>query len=1014
MKLPERVPVLGKMMQTKWLLGTISALLAAVIGFSVLLFIPRSQKRISTSTQATLDKIYTTATYYYDNYYPGSDTSTGGGDVNDRGDSETIYPNAVYEADDSYFRLGSSFLDDGLGAEHTVLNPYTQAKTYGIQVKATDDQAYIIADNQKVEFNKDADGNFVMKTYVKKNGNWTVFFDSGEPLIQGDSFDSYPTQAKVVTDTANKKVLQLSGTADKGYDFTYVLTAENDSPNIHFEITNHLTEDITLSGREPIIMLWKEGTNLKDKLSINQEVPNYQTLEDTVYWNSCFPATYLYTDGMESGIYFNMTPMTWYSMNDGVERFKVSQARTIERDGKTGIGLDIRKDLMAGAKVKKGDMVIDFYLFGNGDVTKPTKLNALNKLVENFGPTLPSSAPWPTNYVDAGKTTYKDYVQKITKNLLVDGVTYQSQSTKSMSGTTVGWTDGPVFTDRLIDRILQRPGYAIGGSPTGNNVSTSILGDWNCNVNTIIPWIAYNRLNSNPLHKRFLQFGLDSMNLYYDREAKLIRSFEATPSYSGTGKEFIFQNFFFHHSTLWASNMVEQADFDPALNGKFLMSTEGLMTLAKNVDYVFPQLWDIDTMGAATSIDEPELGVTREVWGGATYAYNMCLAYDQTGNSVYLNEAKTAIDKLFTDMSFYVNDLKEKLYTDPYEFPINEVSTAPWGVAACQMLYRYTGDTVYLGYSKDIRNMTLRMMNWYESALSDDPIDQSIAGLGLVHAFSKTDTTCTWENIMTYMPMITEFKNLEVAPDATMLKIYNIFRANAFYFMGPTWNPETVPTAKRYTSGPAGYLAVEDYYSAETPTPMGNHGPNTYMSNAPMYCYLIYEGYAEASDRDVMAMNLDIVDAQQKMVNGVERNFIFYNGAESTKNFKMNFKDLKADAEYRLTMIDSQGKVTSRTMKGSELMAGVDTSLTSLDYVRVSVKCIDSEIVSDFVNMQITQRALSSVYAALQTVGEEESADKQALQIAKNIYETALEQYQEKHYANAILTLASIILINQE
>ena len=34
-----------------------------------------------------------------------------------------------------------------------------------------------------------------------------------------------------------------------------------------------------------------------------------------------------------------------------------------------------------------------------------------------------------------------------------------------MTGMTVGWTDGPVFTDRLIDRILQRPGYAIGGSP---------------------------------------------------------------------------------------------------------------------------------------------------------------------------------------------------------------------------------------------------------------------------------------------------------------------------------------------------------------------------------------------------------------------------------------------------------------------------------------------------------------------------------------------------------------------
>ena len=1011
MKLPEKIPVLGKMMQTRWLLGTIATLLAAIIGFSVLLFIPRTQKRVTEAIQTTLDRIYTTTTYYDEVYRPNDNNGGnqgGGEDVSSGGSTETILPNAQYQADDSYFRLGSSFLDDGYGAKHTVLNPYKEAPAYTTEVKVEGNQAYIVAGNQKVEFTKNASGLYEMKTYVKKNGNWTVFFDSDEPLIQGESFDSYPTQASVLTDTAAKKVLKLTGTAAKGYRFTYLLTVESDSPNVHFEITNELTEDIQLSGREPIIMLWKNGINLKDKLSINQEVPNYQTLDDTVYWNSCFPATYLYTDGMESGIYFDMTPMTWYSMKDGVQRFKVSQARTIERDGKTGIGLDIRKDLMPGAKIKKGNMVIDFYLFGNGDVSKPTKLNALNKLVENFGTTLPSSAPWPVNYVDEGKTTYKDYVQKITKNLLVDGVTYKALSTKSMNGTTIGWTDGPVFTDRLIDRILHRPGYALNCSPTGNNGSTSIYGDWNCNANTIIPWIAYNRINTNPLHKRFLKFGLDSMNLYYDREAKLIRSFEATPSYSGTGLEFIFQNFFFHHSTLWASNMVEQADFDPSLNGKFLMSTQGLMTLAKNVDYVFPQLWDVSTMSAGKSIDEKELGVTREVWGGAAYAYNMCLAYDQTGNKTYLEEAKKAIVKLFTNMSFYANDLKQKLYTDPYDFPINEVSTAPWGVAACQLLYRYTGDTAYLTYSKDIRNMTLRLMNWYESALADDPIDQSIAGLGLVHAFSKTDTTCTWENIMTYMPMITEFKNLEVAPDSTMLKIYNIFRANAFYFMGPTWNPETVPTAKRYTSGPAGYLAVEDYYSAETPTPMGNFGPNTYMSNGPMYCYLMYEAYAEASDRDVMAMNLDIVDAQQKMVNGVERNFIFYNGAEATKSFKMNFKDLKADAQYRMTTIDSKGKLVAKTLKGSELMAGVAAQLASQDYVRVSVKCLDTEIVSDFVNMQDTQRALSAFYASLQEVGEDKNANQQAIQIAKAAYETALKQYQSKQYANALNTLASI------
>ena len=126
------------------------------------------------------------------------------------------------------------------------------------------------------------------------------------PIIQGDAFNAYPTSATIVTNTADKKVLKLSGTASKGYYFEYLLTVEKSNPNVHFEITSKLTADLALNGKQPLIMLWKNGTDA-NKLSINQEVPNYQTVDDTVYWKSGFPATYMYTDGMESGIYFNMT-----------------------------------------------------------------------------------------------------------------------------------------------------------------------------------------------------------------------------------------------------------------------------------------------------------------------------------------------------------------------------------------------------------------------------------------------------------------------------------------------------------------------------------------------------------------------------------------------------------------------------------------------------------------------------------------------------------------------------------
>ena len=180
MKLPEKVPYVGENDENKvvaW--HYFSPVLAIAIGLTVFLFWPRSQKVYTDTLETDLDKIYTTTTYY-DALYPNSNNGgssggngnsgeNGGGSVSDNGEtSETEIKNAVYKADDSYFRLGSSFLEDGYGAAHTALNPYSALQTYSIDVKVEGDVAYIIVGGQKVEFVKDNNGNYVMKTYVKK------------------------------------------------------------------------------------------------------------------------------------------------------------------------------------------------------------------------------------------------------------------------------------------------------------------------------------------------------------------------------------------------------------------------------------------------------------------------------------------------------------------------------------------------------------------------------------------------------------------------------------------------------------------------------------------------------------------------------------------------------------------------------------------------------------------------------------------------------------------------------
>lgn len=872
---------------------------------------------------------------------------------------------------------------------------YRADESIGIALNKTEDSVRLDAGNQRVEFTKNADGQYILKTYINKDGEWTAFFDKGTPVIQGKAFGASPTTVKVVSNTDKKKSVLLSGThPTEGYTFDMLVEVNEGNPLIHFVITNHLPKNLKLTDFEPLIMFWRTGISA-DKVSINQEVPNYQTVDDTAHWKSGFPSSYLYTAGMESAIYFNMSPMTWYSMNNGVKRFKVSQVRTIERDGDTGVGMDLRSK-NTGMKIAAGDMVTDFYLYGNVKSEAPSKMEALDTSVNAFAYGLASTTQWPTNYLD-DTLTYEFYTGKIIEGLMAENVTYKWQTPRG--GT---WTDAPLYPERQITQVLQRPGYIPNTGLEGNPFQ-EFWGDWNCNNNTLLPWIAYERIHPDDGQQTLLTRATEGLITYFDRVSSMFRSFDVHPGYEGTGLEFTFQNYFMQQGALWATDLTDPESFDPALGGKFIQAAKGMMDLAHNCRYVFPQLIDVTRLTPASSMDEKRLGVTYEVWSGCLYAYNMCLVYDLTGDAVYLEEAKTAISKLFTGMDFYVNSLKEKKYTDPYEFPINEVSTAPWGVAATQWLYRLTGDETYLTYSNYIRNITLRMMNWYESALADDPIDQSIAGLSFFHAFSVTDTTCPWESIMSYMPMLMELKNTDIEPSQVMLKAYNLFRISAFSFSGASWNPEVIPSASVYQKAVSAYYTPENYYNAETPTMPGLYGANSYMSNSIMYAYLMYEAYAMADDKEMMVLNLDITDAGLKMANGIERNFIVLNPLAKKTKFSVKFADLKETYQYNLTVTDENGKKTVKKLTGKNLMKGYSVSLGSMEYMRMKVELAETDLTDTFTLLRQAQIKLMLAYGALQSAADFGMTDGLTAQKAQ--YEAALALYNSKNYTECISTI---------
>ncbi len=868
--------------------------------------------------------------------------------------------------------------------------------------------------SQKIAVSEDG-GSLRILTYIQKEGTWHPFFNAGLPLLQGDSFNLLPDTASVQTDTASEKTLKLSGAADAGYGFDIYVTAREDSPLLQFRIVSHLTSALDCEGTQPVSMLWMDAVP-GDRVTVYQESPNYQTLDDSVYWNSAFPAVYLWSGGLESAVFFRMEDMDWFSFKTGVNRFKSIQVRASVRDGRLGIGMDLRRSMGDGTVVAAGDMVVEFFLYGAAESQKPSKLTALGKLVDAFGECFPSQSSYePYDYVADAVPTYQAYSAKVAEQLMLENVTYKitpfSKLRNQVSNAVTGvWSDGPLFSEDTVEDVLRRPDYAV-GNLNGHNMRypADIYGDWNCVNNTLIPWIAFERLNPDQEQREMIDLGLSALKVYYDPDAKLIRSFESSDDYKNAGVEFGFQNFFFSINTLKASQLRDPDDFDPALAGKYLMGLEGLIELAHNVNYAFPQLFSAKDKVAATSLDEAHLGKPFDVWTGAVYAYNMCMAYDWTGDSLYLSEAAAAVDALFEGLTFTVeNSVFEKTFTDPYEFPVNEVSSAPWGVAAAQWLYGKTGDAKYLTYSEHFRNITLRLMAWYESSLRDDPVDQEVPGAGLFRDFSVTDTTSAWENIMTYLPLLMEIKNTDIEPSGLLLKMFNVYKDSAFYMHGPSWDPAVIGQyATNFTKHPAGYMAVEDYYTAETPTAMGLSGPTVYMSNSSFYAYLLFEAFSGTNDSDILALNLDYVDAPTEMMNGASRSFVYYNPTGEAKSFTAAMKELSPSASYSLTL-RRDGQAATQTYTGAQLMNGFSLTLGGEEYVRAQVTLLDAQTVSEYDLTTEAQQRLSLSYQYLQQAAREFGADE-ALLALKEDYLAALSLYDSQDYSGSVAAVNAFI-----
>lgn len=567
------------------------------------------------------------------------------------------------------------------------------------------------------------------------------------------------------------------------------------------------------------------------------------------------------------------------------------------------------------------------------------------------------------------------------------------------------WRDTPMFPETEVRTLRVSSDYAVG---TGISNHPNVLDFWDFSTanNYLAPWIAFDRLNPSPGRNAFIDLKVNNLPLFYDPQAAIIRWGTRYPARIGDF-DMSWQNFTFQLETVKNYRMLAPADFNPAVAGRFLMSLQGLMKLAHNVNYNFPQWFNPYQKVPVTQQDVPALGVIYEPWQAGTYAYLMLEGYRITGEPQYLDEAKAAVVRVMETLTYSVsNQLYSTTYGSPADFPITEIFGNAWGIAACKMLATITGDAKFDRYSDYSLDSLMRMSFWYESNLAADVADQGLRTAGLFRNHGGAFTGSPWENVEAMLPMTVRLK-LDAHPRELMLKLFNLHRINGFLFQ-PATMPPGAQTPASVQNSIANYIPIEDYHTFEQGNVNGSLGRCTYMSSASFWNYLLYEAFASTSDRDVMVLNLDVVDAFEAAFASAERNFIVYNPLPSGRAVTLRMRSL-APGTYDLLTTDLLGRSTTASYSSSQLSAGIPLALAAGEHLRVRLRT--SNFASQAGTVAAGQAArdrISHAYQLLQQAGVAQGVTAQLLAL-KGQFGVAMVGYEAEDYASAEAAAQQVI-----
>ncbi len=623
-----------------------------------------------------------------------------------------------------------------------------------------------------------------------------------------------------------------------------------------------------------------------DYVTIAQPTKHTPVTEE---WKSNdMPAAYLWNPGSKSDLCFfmNFSEMNWMGINF-FERFSLYEC-AFHPDN--SFGLLQRIPLENPIYVEAGfEMIFDFYLAQGYREKKPTKYEAVEKLVVKSAKLIPSRVEFPKDGL-----SWNEFSKECINDLLKENFCFFN-------------TEYPKYFAYVMDSAEIKRKSSIGKKRVFETMTL---------LDIIPPWILHLQIYPNEIQEEHVKRVYEVLHDFIDPKTNFFHNnIEILDSNESVilkpNKYSIGDSWYFFEPILrlgWLIRLTPLLNKDQKLMTSFEIMVKNSIKFIRNHNYEVNAFYDPFTLKPLHDCNHQrkELliqsrGLNDIKWKliAKNYAclgihiYIMIEAFYFQDNKNYLNEAVIAADK-FMEFS------PDELFWEPLELA--------YAAAAFSELSRIKKDQKYLLFARQIILNELRMFYWYEDNSFNWKGKRS--NLGLVMACVGIRYPAMKENIESIYPWLIFLKiaiqtdNLIIIP-REIFKFFNLIRINSFYYFSNVLQEEFIYPPRR--NSPCQFIPFEDLEMLETPphfsqsqkiSPKGSRtgtlGREIYGAGEVLMLALMFEALAQCENQDIMVLNLDLFDfSNMDIFPPKKQMFIVYNPLDEDVVTKLRFSSFQ-------------------------------------------------------------------------------------------------------------------------